>query len=65
MDIHTTLRGIVGNEQECLETVEQRTESMQLATLLEVWFDIIKKISQEFHITIIYFALKRARSGAA
>ena len=58
MDIHTTLRCVVGNEQECLETIEQRTESMQLATLLEVRFDFIYIISQKFHTTIFYFALK-------
>ena len=58
VDIHTTLRCIVGHEQECFESIEQRTESMELTTLFEVRFNFIYIISQKFHTTIFYFALK-------
>ena len=58
VNINTTLRGIVGHEKESLHTVEYRAQSVQLATLLEIGLNLIKIVSQKFHTTFIYFALK-------
>jgi hypothetical protein len=58
VDIDTVLGCVVGHEEECFKTIEQGTESVKLASLLELWLNLIQIISQEFHTIIFYFALE-------
>ena len=45
MDVSTALRRCIGHEEECLETIEDTSEGMQIATFLEVGLYLIEIFS--------------------